>query len=82
MQEYPQTLPNLTAMAENLHALIKGLNLLVYRDEEIRTAVARAIAVEGNRGWKISKTTQSHRIDIVIALSMAALATVRAQGEA
>jgi hypothetical protein len=81
LQEYPQSLPNLTAMGENLFALIKGRNLLVYPDEQIRTAVLRAIAVEGGRGWKIDKAKQSHRIDIVVALGMAALAAVRAQSE-
>ena len=81
MEEYPQTLDRLTAMGENLFNLIKGHNLLVYPDEQIRTAVLRAIAVEGNRGWKIDKTKQSHHIDIVIALGMAALACVRAQAE-
>jgi phage terminase large subunit-like protein len=82
MQEYPQTLPNLTAMAENLHTLIKGRNLLLYRDEEIGNAVMRSIAVEGKRGWKIDKEKQSHKIDVVIALGMAALASVRAQANA
>ena len=81
MQEYPQTVSNLTAVAENLFVLIKGRNLLVYPDSEIRTAVSHAIAVEGPRGWKIAKDRQSNRIDIVVALSMAALACVKAQGK-
>jgi phage terminase large subunit-like protein len=81
MREFPQTIPNLTAMAENLFDLIKGRNLLTYADETIRTAIARSIAVEGARGWKISKERQSHKIDIVIALGMAALAAIRAQSE-
>jgi phage terminase large subunit-like protein len=79
MKEYPQTVSNLTAMGENLFQLIKGRNLLVYPDETIRTAVSRAIAIEGARGWKIAKDKQSHRIDIVIALGMAALACVKDQ---
>jgi hypothetical protein len=66
-------------MGENLFELIKGRNLVAYPDEEIRTAISRAVAVEGARGWKISKEKQSHRIDIVVALGMAALAAVRAQ---
>jgi phage terminase large subunit-like protein len=79
MVEYPQTPANLTAMGENLFNLIRGRNLLVYPDEQIRTAVLRAIAVEGSRGWKIDKVKQSHHIDIVVGLGMAALAAVRAQ---
>ena len=69
-------------MAENLYTLIKGKNLLAYRDEEIRAAVARTVAIEGNRGWKLSKEKQSHRVDVVIALAMACLACVRAQSDA
>ncbi|MGA2843092.1 MAG: terminase large subunit [Steroidobacteraceae bacterium] len=81
VKEYPQTVGNLTAMGENLFALIKNRNLLVYPDREIRTAVSSAVAVEGARGWKIAKDKQSHRIDIVVALGMAALACVKDQGE-
>jgi phage terminase large subunit-like protein len=81
MKEYAQNMSNLTAMGENLFQLIRGRNLLVYPDEAIRTAVSRAIAIESARGWKIAKDKQSHRIDIVIALGMAALACVKAQGE-
>jgi hypothetical protein len=80
MREYPQSISNLTAVAENLYTLIKGGNLLAYPDAEIRTAISRAGAVEGAHGWKIVKERQSHRIDIVIALAMAALACVKAQG--
>jgi phage terminase large subunit-like protein len=81
MKEYAQTVNNLTAMGENLFQLIKGRNLLVYPDEAIRTAVSRAIAVEGARGWKIAKDKQSHRIDIVIAMGMAALACLKGQAK-
>jgi phage terminase large subunit-like protein len=81
MKEFPQTIPNLTAMAEALFDSIKGRNLLLYPDEQMRTAIARAIAVEGARGWKISKERQSHKIDIVIALGMAVLAAIKSQSE-
>ena len=82
MVEYPQTLPNLTAMAENLFTLIKNRNLTVYADEQTGTAVSRTIAVEGSRGWKLDKAKQSHRIDICVALAMAALAATKAQSDA
>ena len=82
MVEFPQTVPNLTRMAENLHGLIKGRNILFYRDAEIRTAISQSIAEEKGRGWKITKEKQSHRIDIVIAIGMAALAAVTAQENA
>jgi hypothetical protein len=79
MVEYPQSIERLTAMGENLFSLIKGRNLLVYPDEQVRTAVLRAVAQEGNRGWKIDKLRQRDHIDIVVSLGMAALAAVRGQ---
>ena len=81
MVEYPQTLPNLTAMAENLYQLIKGRNLLLYPATDIRNAVSVAIAKEGSRGWKIDKTKQSNKIDVVVSLAMGAYAAVQRQGE-
>jgi phage terminase large subunit-like protein len=42
-------------------------------------AVSRAVSVETQRGWRISKDKQSHKIDVVVALSMAALGAIKAQ---
>jgi hypothetical protein len=39
--------------------------------------VQRAIAVETPRGWRIAKEKQSHKIDVVVALGMAALGAVQ-----
>jgi hypothetical protein len=44
---------------------------------DIRQAMARAVLIESSRGSRTGKTTASHRIDIVVALSMATLAAVR-----
>jgi phage terminase large subunit-like protein len=79
MVEFAQSIPNLTRLAENLHSLIKNKNILFYRDDEIRQAISRSVAEEKGRGWKITKEKQSHRIDITIAIGMAALAAVTAQ---
>ncbi len=73
MKEYPQSLPNLTAMTQNLYELLKGQNLVTYSDDEIRLAMQRAVAVETSRGLKITKEKASHKIDIVVAIAMAAL---------
>jgi hypothetical protein len=35
------------------------------------------VAIEGTRGWKISKEKASHKIDVVVALGIACLAAVR-----
>jgi phage terminase large subunit-like protein len=80
IEEYPQSVPNLTAASQNLFELISSGGLVVYPDEAMRLAVSRAIAVETSRGWRIAKEKQSHKIDTVIALAMSALAAVRGQG--
>jgi phage terminase large subunit-like protein len=77
MVEYPQSSPNLTAASQNLYELIKGRNLVAYPDAAIRLAVSRAVAIESPRGWRIAKEKQSHKIDVVVALAMAALAAVQ-----
>ena len=79
MEEFPQTSPNLTSASQNLFELIQGQNLHCYVDAQIRLAISRAVAVESPRGWRINKAKQSHRIDVVVALGMAAFAAVRAQ---
>ena len=77
MEEFPQTVSNLTAASQNLYELIKSGGIAVYPDDEIRTSVSRAIALETTRGWRIAKEKSSSKIDAVVALAMAALAAVR-----
>jgi hypothetical protein len=77
MVEFPQSVPNLTEASQNLYELIKGRNLSVYPDEAMRLAVSRAVAVETSRGWRIAKEKASHKIDVIVALAMAALAAVQ-----
>ncbi len=77
LEEFPQSVPNLTAASQNLYDLIKGRNLIAYPDAEIRTAVSHAVAIEGTRGWRIAKEKARHKIDVVVALAMACLACVR-----
>ena len=76
MREYPQSVPNLTAMGSNLYDLIKSGNLIAYADDDLRRQVSHAVAVESSRGWKISKERAANKIDAVVALAMAALACV------
>jgi phage terminase large subunit-like protein len=80
MREFPQTVSNLTAMGSNLYEAIKGGNIIVYPDDAIRLAISRTIALETPRGLRLAKEKQSHKIDVVIALAMAALHAVE-QGE-
>ena len=82
IEEYPQSVPNLTAASQNLFDLIQGRNLLVYPDSGMRLAVSRAVAIESPRGWRITKEKASHRVDLVIALAMACHACVQDQAAA
>src|SRR5256885_3069613 len=61
MAEFPQSVPNLTGSSTNLYDLIKGRNLALYRDDGMRLAANRAIALETSRGWRIAKEKQSHK---------------------
>ena len=77
MEEFPQSVPNLTEASQNLYELIKGRNLIAYPDAELRLAISRAVAIETPRGWRIAKDKQSHKIDVVVALAMASLDAVK-----
>jgi hypothetical protein len=81
VEEFPQSSPNLTAASQNLFELINSQALVAYPDEQMRLAISRAVGIETPRGWRIGKDKQTHKIDIVVALALAALAAVRAQGE-
>jgi hypothetical protein len=72
MREFPQTVGNLTEIASGLYELVNGRGIAAYHDPDIRLAMSRAIAVETPRGWRITKDKQAHKIDVVIALAMAA----------
>jgi phage terminase large subunit-like protein len=76
IEEYPQTQSNLTDIGQGLFDLVQGRNLVLYPDAAMRLAVSRAVAVETSRGWRISKATASHKIDVVVALAMACHAAV------
>jgi hypothetical protein len=79
MLEFHQSVPNLTEASTNLFELIKGRNLVVYPDADIRLSISRAVAVETSRGWRIAKEKVSHKIDVVVALAQAALGAAKAQ---
>jgi phage terminase large subunit-like protein len=81
VEEFPQTLPNLTATTSNLFDLISARQLALYPDAQMRTALSHAIITESSRGWKLDKLRQQHKIDSIVALSMACLAAVKADGK-
>jgi phage terminase large subunit-like protein len=73
IEEFPQSSPRLTEASQNLYELIKSRNIVLYPDADIRLSVSHAVAKETTRGWRIGKEKQSHKIDVVVALGMAAL---------
>jgi hypothetical protein len=80
IEELPQTLPTLTAMGSALYEALRGRNLRLYPDAELRQQALNTVAVDSVRGWKISKDKASRKIDGIIALAMACYAAIR-QGQ-
>jgi hypothetical protein len=81
IEEYAQTVPNLTVATTNLFDLIQERRLVLYPSASMRLAASRTILVESGRGWRLDKMKQTHKIDVIVALSMACLAAVRGQNE-
>ncbi len=77
MVEFSQTVPNLIEASTALYDLIRGRNLVVYPADDLRLAISRAVGIETSRGVRIAKEKAAHKIDVVVALAMAALPTVR-----
>ncbi|MGH2964238.1 MAG: hypothetical protein ACRDMH_02490 [Solirubrobacterales bacterium] len=77
MVEFPQSSANLTRASQNLYELIRGRNLVVYPDAELRRHALNAVAIESARGWRLAKEKSSRKIDGVVALSFAALGGLR-----
>lgn len=77
MVEYSQTEANLTQMTNNLYDLIQACSLAVYENEELREHVLNAKIKETPRGLKLIKTTQSKKIDLVVALAMACIGCIK-----
>ena len=47
--------------------------------DDLRRAIASSVALETARGWRIAKNKTSHKIDVVVALALASLATIEAR---
>ena len=55
IEEYPQTVSNLTAATSNLFDLIQSRSIAFYSDAAMRLAISRAIIVESSSGWRLDK---------------------------
>jgi hypothetical protein len=80
IEEFPQSSGNMTAASMQLSDLINGQNIILYPDSAMRTAMIHTVAKESERGGRITKEKASHKIDVIVALAMAAYAAVKAQG--
>jgi hypothetical protein len=65
-------------MGEEFYGLVKGKNLIVYPDSDIRTQVLNATGVETPRGFRMAKEKASRKIDLAVALAMACCAALQA----
>ena len=71
LTEYTQVPSNLTSMTQILFELIRGRNLLMYPDTELRQQSLSCDIIEGARGMRIAKEKASEKIDAIVALAMA-----------
>jgi phage terminase large subunit-like protein len=71
IEPYHQTSGGLTKSGQGLFDLLNGRTLLLYRAPDMRQQALSTVAQESTRGWKISKEKSSHKIDAIVALSMA-----------
>ena len=74
MREYPQTQANTVLMSETLSGLLNNQNFWLYEDADVRTHLLNAQAKETQRGYRIVKRRESQKIDLAVALAMAAQA--------
>jgi phage terminase large subunit-like protein len=79
MEEYPQTSDRLTAIGQSIWDLVTGGNLVAYPHEALREHVLNGVVVETPRGWRIAKEKARHKIDLLVALAMAADRCARAE---
>jgi phage terminase large subunit-like protein len=76
VREFPQTPQNLTRMGQTLLDLLRGRNLCLYPDDELRAQALSVVAVESPRGFRLAKEQASKKIDLIVALSLACLAAL------
>ena len=71
MVEFPQSPTRLTEMSEGLLAAIVERRLTHGNDQTLNRHVADAVAVQTDRGWRLSKPRATDQVDAIIAVGMA-----------
>ncbi len=77
VEEYNQTLNNLTEATEALYSAFLTKNLRLYPAPDLRQQVLNAVSVETPRGIRLSKQKTSNKIDGAVALSFAVLSAIQ-----
>ena len=78
VEEFPQMQANTVRMGQGLYELLKGVNLRLYPNEELRAQALHTVAIESPRGFRIAKEKASNKIDAIVACSMACVAALDA----
>ena len=77
VEEYNQTLNNLTEATEALYSVLTTRGIRLYNAPDLRQHVLNAVSIETPRGIRLSKQKTSNKIDGAVALSFAVLAAVQ-----
>ena len=80
MQEWGQTVGNLSMMATNLLDLIRHRQLVTYPAPDLREAIQKTVVVESARGMRLGKNKASDRVDPIVALAMACIGCMQGGG--
>ena len=82
VNEFPQTLKNMTAASETLYNLFKNQKIWVYADAQLREHMKHAQAEDKGKGFRIVKPRKAavHHTDAAIALAMAAFWAYKTHG--
>ena len=78
VEEYNQTLNNLTEITEALYSVLTTRGIRLYNAPDLREHILNAVSVETPRGIRLSKQKTSRKIDAAVALSFSVLAAIQA----
>src|SRR5262249_7718740 len=76
VREFPQTPLNLTRMGQMVLGWLRGRNVCLYPDDELRAQALSTVAIESPRGFRLAKERAGKKIDAIVALSMACIAAL------
>lgn len=78
LRNFDQTTRNLAYMTGILFDILKGGNIVLYKDKELRNHIENSTVKPTDRGDRIIKKKASSKIDLCIALGMACVSCIEA----